>query len=334
MTKTKAKKKYCSIFRSNLEQAIDIAENIRVRIKDFPEHLEALKKCPFWNFYRPFHEGRIIRDDTKRTQKGAEHIFNSFNGRKQVFEIQGKEFKSTADQLAVIFGLKRIQFGEEEEYSVTHPEPQIQAAQTTFWETYLKGVTMIEKKDIIDSLYAAAEDVTKPKDFVRLLGVYHCAAIFFPNQSGDKLSKMFLKYVFAMDQVSWPDVIHSYLLEALREAKKPIIRLRGCTVYILFWFAEITHFISKYDGERGNSKPRFVRWNSKVLAEKIVSQGMTSLRQDLTGSFIDPLDEGEQSLITPTELRQANSDATSEMVRGIERDEDCGSSPDRNAEDL
>ncbi|MCL7035197.1 hypothetical protein MKW94_008783, partial [Papaver nudicaule] len=268
----------------------------------------------------------------KKRQKGTEHILNTFNPKKQVFEIQGKVFKSTADQLAVIFGLQRIRFGEEEEYCVTHPDPQIKAAQTRFWNTYLKGETQILMRDVIDSLYATAEDVNKSEDFVKLLVLYFCAAVFFPNRSGDKLSKKFLKHIFAMDQVSWPDLIHSYLLEALGEAEKPIIRLRGCTIYILFWFAEITHFIRKYEGEQGKSKPRFARWNTKVLAVKIANEGTTYLRQDLTGSFIDPLGEDKQSLITPIEIHQANSDRIGEkMGKDRERDEDRELSPNRDA---
>ncbi|MCL7051994.1 hypothetical protein MKW94_006604, partial [Papaver nudicaule] len=125
-----------------------------------------------------------------------------------------------------------------------------------------------------------AVDVTKSDEFVKLLVLYFCMVVFFPCQGGDKLSKMFLKYIFAMDQVSWPDLIHSYLLEGLEEIKKPCKSVKGCAVYILFWFAEITHFVSKYEGEQGQSKPRFARWNTKLLAKKITDEGMNSLRQD------------------------------------------------------
>ncbi|MCL7045492.1 hypothetical protein MKW94_022545, partial [Papaver nudicaule] len=305
MGKSKAKKKCPGTFRSSLEQTVDIAANVKVKIKDYPKHLEEMKKCPFWSFYQPFHEGRINRNDMKKRQKGLEVILNSFNPVKEVFEIGGKEFKSTAEQLAVIFGLQRIKLGEEEE-----------------------GFTnMMLKKDIIDSLYATAGDVNKPQDFVKLLVLYLCVEIFFPNQGGGKLPSIFLKYVFAMDQVSWPDLIHSYLLQGLKETKKPYKSVKGCAVYILFWFAEITHLIRKYEGEQGKTKPRFARWNTRVLARKIGNEGMTTLRQDLTGSFINPLDEGERSLITPIEICQANSD----RVRDREIDGEQELSPDRDA---
>ncbi|KAI3928712.1 hypothetical protein MKW98_024313 [Papaver atlanticum] len=266
----------------------------------------------------------------KNKQKGLVHILNTFDPIKQVFKFEGKEFKSTAENLAVIFGLQRIKRGAE---FTTTRHPQLDIAQIVFCRTYLKGQPPIQKKDIIDSLYATAEDVTKPDDFLKLLVLYFCFAIFFTNQCGNKLSKKYLNYVFAMDQVSWPDLIHSYLMESLVEAKKPYKTLKGCSVYILFWFAEVTHFISKIEGELGNCKPRFLRWNTKVLVEKIRNEGTTSPKQDLTGSFIDPLDESEQSLITPIEIRQANSDRICEkMARDRDRVGDSESFLDRDAE--
>ncbi|MCL7034940.1 hypothetical protein MKW94_018666, partial [Papaver nudicaule] len=237
----------------------------------------------------------LIKKDTKKKQKGLEDIFDTFDPVKQVFEIEGKEFKPTAEQLGVIFGLQRTKGVQE--YDMRHPTPEVVAAQVVFYKTYLKGKKMM-KKDVIDSLYATAEDVTKSDDFVKLLVLYLCIVVFFPCQGGDKLSKMFLKYIFAMDQV----------------------------------FGLLTHFVSKYEGEQGQSKPRFARWNTKVLAKKITDEGMTSLRQDLTGSFIDPLDESEQSLITPIEIHQANPHRIGKkMVIIRERDEDRELSPDRDA---
>ncbi|KAI3894052.1 hypothetical protein MKW92_026070 [Papaver armeniacum] len=295
-------------FRSSLEQIVEIAENIRAKITDKPKHLEAMQKCPFWNFYRPFHEGRINERDMRKKHMGLELILNTFDPVKEVFQLQGeKEFKSTPQHLALIFGFQRIKW--REDYTIRYPyKPELYAAQTVFCTTYLKGATLIKKKDIIDSLYATAEDVTKPDDFVKLLVLYFCVAIFFPDLSGGRLpSKIYLNYIFAMDQISWPDLIHSHLMEALREAEKPYISVKGCTVYILFWFAEVTHFISKNEGELGKWKPRFARWNLKLLADKIENEGMTFLKQDLTGSFIDPLEKGEETLITPIELHQANS---------------------------
>ncbi|KAI3883692.1 hypothetical protein MKW92_038818 [Papaver armeniacum] len=265
---------------------------------------------------------------------GVEGILNTFDPIKQVFVFEGKEFKSTAENLAVIFGLQRIKGGAEFT-TIRHPQPEIHIAQIVFCKTYLKGEPGMQKKDIIESLYATAEDVTKPDEFVKLLVLYFCVQIFFPSKSGNKISKLYLNYVFAMDQVSWPDLIHSYLMEALMEAEKPYKTLKGCTVYILFWFAEVTHFVSKIEGEPGNCKPRFLRWNTKVLVEEISNKGMTSLKQDLTGTVIDPLNEGEQSLITPIEIRQANSDKIGEkMARDRERDENWLLCADRDAEEL
>ncbi|KAI3844779.1 hypothetical protein MKX03_003423 [Papaver bracteatum] len=327
-------KKDTRIFRSSLEQLVDIAEEIRERIKHFPKHLQAIKKCPFWSFYQPFHEGRLNQADMKKKQMGVERILNTFDPVKQVFVFDGKEFNSTAENLAVIFGLQRIKGGAEFT-TIRHPEPEINLAQIVFCKTYLKGEPGMQKKDIIESLYATAEDVTKPDEFVKLLVLYFCVQIFFPSKSGNKISKLYLNYIFAMHQVSWPDLIHSYLMEALMEAEKPYKTLKGCTVYILFWFAEVTHFVSKIEGEPGNCKPRFLRWNTKVLVEEISNKGMTSLKQDLTGSFIDPLDEGEQSLITPIEICQANSDKIGEkMARDTDRDENWVLCADRDAEEL
>ncbi|RZC49506.1 hypothetical protein C5167_017934 [Papaver somniferum] len=85
----------------------------------------------------------------------------------------------------------------------------------------------------------------------------------------------------------------------------------------------------KYNkGELGKCKPSFTRWNTRKLAEKIMNDGMTSLKQDLNGSFIDPLDEDEQSLMTPTEIRQTTLDRILEKrVRDGDRDEDLDLSP-------
>ncbi|MCL7045584.1 hypothetical protein MKW94_019550, partial [Papaver nudicaule] len=309
---------------STLENLIEIAKEIREIIK--PKHLEAMKKCPFWSFYEPFHEGRIKEEDMKRKQKGLEFILNSFNPVKEVFVIEGKEFKSTVEQLAVIFGLHRTT-------TTRNPKPQIKNAARVFRETYLKG-ERIRKKDIKKYLYATAEDENKQDDFIKLLVLYFCVEVFFPFENGTILPMEFFNYVFVMDTVSWPDLIHSYLMKALKDAKKPIKSLRGCTVYILFWFAEVTHFTSKYEGEQGESKPRFARWNIKELAEKIANKGMTTLRQDLTGSFVDPLDDGEQSLITPVEIHQVNPDRIGgggRMGKDRERVEDRELSPDRDA---
>ncbi|KAI3894058.1 hypothetical protein MKW92_026076 [Papaver armeniacum] len=264
----------------------------------------------------------------RKKPKGIVHILNTFDPVNEVFQLEGMEFKSTPEHLAVIFGLRRTKGANN--YTIKNPEIEISCAQMVFSKTYLKGETL--RKDIIDSLYATAEDVSKPDDFVKLLVLYFCIAIFFPEQSGGKLPSKILNYIFAMDQVSWPDLIHSYLMEALKKAEKPYMSASGCIVYILFWFAEITHFISKNEGEQGKSKPRFLRWNTMVLTEKIVKEGLTSMKQDLTGSFIDSLDEGEQRLITPTVTCRSNSDRIGKtMVRDRESDENWDLSPDRDA---
>ncbi|XP_026420391.1 uncharacterized protein LOC113316424 [Papaver somniferum] len=289
MPKTKQKKDRRA-FRSSLEQLVEISENIGRMIKDKPKHLEAIKKFPFWNFYRPFHQGRLKQAGMRKRQLGLEHILNTFDQEKGVFRFGGVEFKSTAELLAVIFGLQRRMKSaseeEEEEEEEEEDFTSISIAQIIFCKTYLKGEKVMKIKDIIDSLYAAAEDVTKPHDFVKLLVLYLCVAIFFPDQSGGKLPSVYLKYVFVLDQVSWPDLIHSYLMEALMDTQKPYKTLRGCTVYILYWFAAITHLISKYEGEKGESKPRFVRWNTRVLSQKIGDSGMTTLKQNYDKSFV------------------------------------------------
>ncbi|KAI3840265.1 hypothetical protein MKX03_010745 [Papaver bracteatum] len=267
----------------------------------------------------------------KIRHKPMKVILNTFDPVERVFKFddQGKEFQSTAENLAVMFGLQRIKGGEEFRH------PQIHEAQSVFYSTYLKGEAGMTKKVIIDSLYAAAGDISKPDDFVKLLVLYLCVTVFFADKTGSPLPSRFLDYVFAMDQVSWPDLIHSNLMEALRDTKKPYGAVRGCSVYVLYWFAEVTHFISKNEGEPGNSKPRFLRWNTRVLAEKIQNEGISSLKKDLTGSFIDPLDEGEQSLVTPIEIHQISSDRIGEkIVRDIHRNGDSESFPDRDAEVL
>ncbi|XP_026426524.1 uncharacterized protein LOC113322612 [Papaver somniferum] len=347
MAKRKAKKVVLQqknvMFRLSPEQLCEIAEKIREKINDEdnpkPKHLEAMKNCPLWNFYRPFHEGRIHeKGGIQKKHKIGRHILNTFDPVKEVFQLGGgKEFKSTAEQLAVIFGLQRTKAGAEEFTfdAVTQPnegQKNLSLQQTEFLKTYLKGKTQMKRKDILNSLYATAGDVTKPDDFVKLLVLYFCVAIFFPRLSGASLPSKFLKYIFKMDQMSWPDLIHSYLLEALKEAEKPYNSVRGCIVYILFWFAEVTHSISKNEGELGKCKPRFARWNTRKLAEKIMNDGMTSLKQDLTGSFIDPLDEDEQSLMTPIEIRQATLVRIREKrVRDVYRDEDLDLSPDSDS---
>ncbi|KAI3883704.1 hypothetical protein MKW92_038830, partial [Papaver armeniacum] len=51
----------------------------------------------------------------------------------------------------------------------------------------------------------------------------------------------------------------------------------------------------------------------------------------LTGSFIDPLDEDEQRLMTPIEIRQDSSDRIGEkMVSDRESDEDWELSPNKD----
>ncbi|KAI3894065.1 hypothetical protein MKW92_026083 [Papaver armeniacum] len=309
------------MFISSLEQIVDIAERIRTILTDKdnpkPKHLEAMKKCPFWNFYRPFHEGIINVENMPKRHRA-----------KKVFQLEGgKVLKSTAEHVAVIFGLQRIKGGEDHEFTLdpasNEGQHSLSRKQTEFVNTYFNGTTPMKKTDILDSLYATAGDVTKPDDFVKLLVLYFCIAVFFPNVAGCALPSKFLKYTFAMDQVSWPDMIHANLLQALKETKKPYSSVRGCIMYILFWFAELTHCISKNEGELGKCKPRFARWDTRRLALKIDKRGFTSLKQDLTGSFIDPLDEDEQRLMTPIEIRQAISDR-------MESDEDWELSPNRD----
>ncbi|KAI3924818.1 hypothetical protein MKW98_031069 [Papaver atlanticum] len=278
-----SKRKHAMVW-SSLDKLCEVAEKIRGKINDEdnpkPKHLEAMKNCPFWNLYRPFHEGRIKEKGMQERHKGVEHILNTFDPVKEVFQLVGeKEFKSTAEHLAVIFGLQRIKYGVDLEFTF---DPVRQP-----------------KEAILESLYATAGDVTKPDDFVKLLILYFCISIFFPNLNEDTMPSKFLKYIFAMDQVSWPDLIHSYLLQALKNAKKPYESVRGCIIYIL-----------------------------------------------LTGSFIDPLDDGEQSLMTPIEICQANSDRIGEkmfrdiilhrskkkkMVRDREGEKDLELSPNRDA---
>ncbi|KAI3840269.1 hypothetical protein MKX03_010749 [Papaver bracteatum] len=291
--------------RSTLDQLVKISESVRSRINKFPKHLQAMKNCPFWNFYQPFYEARLDQDDMKIRHKPMKVILNTFDPVERVFKFddQGKEFQSTAENLAVMFGLQRIKGGAEFRH------PQIHEAQSVFYSTYLKGEAGMTKKVIIDSLYAAAGDISKPDDFVKLLVLYLCVTVFFADKTGSPLPSSIKRY------------------------QKPYGAVRGCSVYVLYWFAEVTHFISKNEGEPGNSKPRFLRWNTRVLAEKIQNEGISSLKKDLTGSFIDPLDEGEQSLVTPIEIHQISSDRIGEkIVRGRDSNGDSKSFPDRDAE--
>ncbi|KAI3878241.1 hypothetical protein MKX03_005070 [Papaver bracteatum] len=191
--------------------------------------------------------------------------------------MEGLSLQATAEQLAVIFGLQRIKDWAEE-FSL---DPASNEGQ--------HNLSLQQTEAILDSLYATAGDVTKPDDFVKLLVLYICVSIFFPNLSGSTNR---------------------------------------------FWFAEVTHCISKNKGVLGKCKPRFARWNARKLAEKIGNDGVPSLKQDLTGSFVDPLDEDEQSLMTPIKIRQATSDRIGEKrVRDGDRDEDWDLSPDIDSDE-
>ncbi|MCL7036621.1 hypothetical protein MKW94_008655 [Papaver nudicaule] len=91
------------------------------------------------------------------------------------------------------------------------------------------------------------------------------------------------------------------LLEGLKEAAKPCKTVKGCALFIL--------------GEQSKSKPRFARWNAKLI-----------------GTFINPLDEGEQCLITPIAIHQLNPDWIGKnMARDRDIDENPELSPERDA---
>ncbi|KAI3883703.1 hypothetical protein MKW92_038829, partial [Papaver armeniacum] len=200
MAKGKAKKvvgkQKFRMFISSLEQIVDIAERIRTILTDKdnpkPKHLKAMKKCPFWNFYRPFHEGIINVENMPKRHRGVEHILNTFDQAKKVFQLEGgKVLKSTAEHLAVIFGLQRIKGGEDHEFTLdpasNEGQQNLSLKQREFLKTYFNGTTPMKRADILVSLYATAGDVTKPDDFVKLLVLYFCLAVFFPNQSGHAL---------------------------------------------------------------------------------------------------------------------------------------------------
>ncbi|KAL5721063.1 hypothetical protein ACHQM5_013669 [Ranunculus cassubicifolius] len=142
---------------------------------------------------------------------------------------------------------------------------------------------LLIKKAIVNAIKRTVvlNGKTDQEDFVRLVILYMSATIFFPNSLGS-IGWSFIQHIEdlnKMNKISWPTVIHEYLMTQVRKHHKNPTHVSGCVILVLYWFCEHVDIISPFESSE-SKYPRILRWSLHDLAKKMATQSLEELPDD------------------------------------------------------
>ncbi|KAI3953602.1 hypothetical protein MKW92_024101 [Papaver armeniacum] len=107
------------------------------------------------------------------------------------------------------------------------------------------------------------------EDMVKLLCLFMCITLFFTTKDAHKLKEKYFGLVDDLEKsknVSWLDLIHSFLEKKINQNYNTPEDITGCVVYLLLLYAEHTHLVKPLTLPNDRYLPRAARWNIKEIS--------------------------------------------------------------------
>ncbi|KAI3887068.1 hypothetical protein MKW92_002746 [Papaver armeniacum] len=111
------------------------------------------------------------------------------------------------------------------------------------------------------------------EDMVKLLCLFMCITLFFTTKDAHKLKEKYFGLVDDLEKsknVSWPDLIHSFLENKINQNYNTPEDITGCVVYLLLLYAEHTHLVQPLALPDDRYLPRAARWNIKEISAEFL----------------------------------------------------------------
>ncbi|KAI3863870.1 hypothetical protein MKW98_031462 [Papaver atlanticum] len=103
---------------------------------------------------------------------------------------------------------------------------------------------------------------------VKLICLFMCVTLFLTTKDAHKLKEKYFGLVDDLKKsknVSWTDLIHSFLEKEINKIYNTPEDIIGCVVYLLLLYAEHTNFVRPLELPDERYLPRAARWNIKEI---------------------------------------------------------------------
>ncbi|KAI3921239.1 hypothetical protein MKW92_037735 [Papaver armeniacum] len=278
-------------FRANFGPLYDLFRDLENKgLLLTKEMIKALEATPFRDMIRVFVYNKISKDELCKSNHGLEMLIHTFTKIKmdKMNGIENKlinERKVTPSTNDLCI---RYKFGETSPPVVRSTEVQVA---------------------IVDAIKNG-----RVEDFVRLVVFYILPCNYL----------IYVKSLDVINRISWPHLIHNYLMESIESSKGDVKRITGCTFYLLYWFAEHSSLVQRRAGAE-TIVPRFARWdawsisNAITVLEKLPYKLSDAGIFEFGHSLTIPLDVVERKLINPIK-QLSRLETEQEKVMNLEKE--------------
>ncbi|KAL7259632.1 hypothetical protein ACSBR1_005510 [Camellia fascicularis] len=270
-------------FKSNMVAIVKLLQHIKLR----NEHINALKKTPFWALFDAILKNKMNCKQCSKFDDISLKIIQTYQpGSSGSFQLGPETVKLTTEDIKSIFGIScgdepiHLGYGNKSRSSfLTRRYIQTETlSSTTITNLLQKTLKGKKKKDT--------------EDVIRMLCMYTCLKLFF-STSRTIVGWVFLNYmedIKSMRKYNWAEAIRNTLMSSIEKYQKNPAKVTGCVMVLLYWLCEYTLIIHP---ELSQACPRVIKWNLAKLHKrmKVISLHQLITRQVTTAQLNEESDE-------------------------------------------
>ncbi|KAL7212381.1 hypothetical protein ACSBR2_015129 [Camellia fascicularis] len=270
-------------FKSNMVAIVKLLQHIKLR----NEHINALKKTPFWALFDAILKNKMNCKQCSKYDDISLKIIQTYQpGSSGSFQLGPETIKLIIEDIKSIFGIScgdepiHLGYGNKSRSSfLTRRYIQTETLSSTTITNLLQKVLKGKKK----------EDT---EDVIRMLCMYTCLKLFF-STSETTVGWIFLNYIEdinSMRKYNWAEAIRNTLMSSIEKYHKNSAKVTGCVMALLYWLCEHTLIIHP---ELSKACPRVIKWNLAKLHKcmKVISLHQLTTRQVTTAQLNEESDE-------------------------------------------
>ncbi|KAK9288257.1 hypothetical protein L1049_016707 [Liquidambar formosana] len=211
--------------RSNLQAMTRLISELNLQER----HVHELQRTPFWDFFRPFVQGKVKLKCVKKFDEDVVKILKTYTPTYKGFQISDELLSLRSSDFVLIFG---IHTGAEDITLGVVKKPNQQLVDWICAGEKRLNPPAIERL-LLQSLQKTGKEDSE--DVARLLCLYAFVTVFFPT-SGTQLSWSYVPYVENLDDMkkyNWPSAIKSYLEASIQKLHNTQNNVTSCVIAVL-----------------------------------------------------------------------------------------------------
>lgn len=295
-----------SQYRSNLRAFMMLVKEIKFR----SEHLDVLRKTPFWLLFNAFITNTTATTRIRKFADGIATIIRSYSANTKGFKLGPKIVSLRDSDICLIFGINSGSTKLNLSYA---KKPNTPFIERRFKETNRLSKPLLEealKKTVNGKKQHDVEDVA------RIMCLYICATLLFAT-SGHTIGWVFVKYIEDLENMksyAWSSAIRSSLISSIETAYSSPEKATGCVIALLYWICEHTTLVQPEDE---NVFPRFLKWDLTKLNKKMRGRSLKILKsKEVLGAELVPSKKEQKLLSGEAEQKRISG---KEQLEKIER---------------